>query len=335
MPGESANVHKVVIIGSGPAGWTAAIYAARARLEPIVYVGVPRQDPSIVLPGGQLMLTTDVENYPGFPDGVTGPEMMKLFQDQAERFGTKTREEDIVSCDFSQRPFTLKTSEGATVKAHAVIIATGATANWLGLENEMRLALSGGGVSACAVCDGALPMFRDQHLAVVGGGDTAMEEATYLTKFASKVTVIHRREELRASKIMQQRFLGQPNAEVAWNKVVVDVLGDEKITAVRLKDTQTGEVTDMPVKGLFIAIGHTPATKFLEGAGLETDDAGYLVVQGQTSHTNIEGVFAAGDVADAHYRQAVTAAGMGCRAAIDAERWLAETLDTEPAASAS
>ena len=321
------EAHRVVIIGSGPAGWTAAVYAARANLDPICYIGVPRQDPSPVLPGGQLMLTTDVENYPGFPDGVSGPEMMQKFQAQAERFGTKVIGEDIVRCDFSERPFKLETSEGDTVRAHAVIIATGATANWLGLENEMRLARSGGGVSACAVCDGALPMFRDQPLAVVGGGDTAMEEATYLTKFAGEVHVIHRRDEFRASKVMQERYLKQPNARVQWNSVVVDVLGDEKIEGVMIEDTKTGEQRRLDVKGLFIAIGHTPATSFLKGAGLEMDDKGYLILPTRSSRTNIEGVFAAGDVADAEYRQAVTAAGMGCQAAIDAERWLAEQID--------
>ncbi|TVQ31097.1 MAG: thioredoxin-disulfide reductase [Phycisphaeraceae bacterium] len=321
--GRSGEAHKLVIIGSGPAGWTAAIYAARARLDPVCVIGTPRQDPSLVLPGGQLMLTTDVENYPGFPEGVTGPEMMDLFRKQAERFGTKVVEDDIVSCDFSKRPFTLKRGSGEEIRAHAVIIATGATANWLNLENEQRLAQSGGGVSACAVCDGALPMFRDQPLAVVGGGDTAMEEATYLTKFASTVYVIHRRDELRASKIMQDRFLGQPNAKMVWNSVVVDVLGDEKVRAVVVENTKTGERSELEVKGLFVAIGHTPATKFLKGAGLDMDDKGYLDLKGRDSRTNIEGVFAAGDVADAIYRQAVTAAGMGCQAALDAERWLA------------
>jgi len=320
---SNGQVRNLVIIGSGPAGWTAAVYAARAELHPVVYVGVPKQTPSLVLPGGQLMLTTDVENYPGFPEGVTGPEMMELFKKQAVRFGTKVVEEDIESCDFSSRPFELKTSGGDTIKTHSVVIATGATANWLNIENEQRLARSGGGVSACAVCDGALPLFRDQPLAVVGGGDTAMEEATYLTKFASRVYVIHRRDELRASRIMQERFLKQPNAEVLWNKVVVDVLGDETVTGVRLKDTQTGEETTLEVKGLFIAIGHTPATEFLKETSLNFDDKGYIQLQGHGMATNIPGVFAAGDVADAEYRQAVTAAGMGCMAALDAERWLA------------
>ncbi len=316
--------HQVVIIGSGPAGWTAAIYAARANLEPLVYVGVPKQNPAPVLPGGQLMLTTDVENYPGYPDGVGGPEMMQDFQKQAERFGTKVVTQDIESCDFSQRPFRLKTSGGDEITAHAVIIATGATANWLGLENELRLAQIGGGVSACAVCDGALPMFRDQPLAVVGGGDTAMEEAHYLAKFASTVYIIHRRDEFRASKTMQERVLKQDNVKVLWNKVLLDVHGEEKVTGVRLKDTETGEESDLDVKGLFIAIGHTPATQFIKDAGLDMDEAGYLVLSTRSSRTNIEGVFAAGDVADAEYRQAVTAAGMGCQAAIDAERWLGE-----------
>jgi thioredoxin reductase (NADPH) len=318
------DTHNVVIIGSGPAGYTAAIYAARANLDPVVYVGIPKNDPGPILPGGQLMLTTDVENYPGFPEGVGGPDMMDLFRRQAERFESTLIEDDIVSCDFSQKPFALKAASGETVRAHAVIIATGATANWMGLENEMRLARSGGGVSACAVCDGALPLFRNQPLAVVGGGDTAMEEATYLTKFGSTVYIIHRRDELRASKIMQERLLSKPNAKMMWNKVVTDVLGDDQVTGVVLKDTKTGEESTLDVKGLFIAIGHTPATKFLKGSGIELDDAGYVVLPTRSSATNIDGVFAAGDVADAHYRQAVTAAGMGCQAAIDAERWLGE-----------
>ena len=321
---SESGTEKVVIIGSGPAGWTAAIYAARANLDPVVYVGVAKQDPGPVLPGGQLMLTTDVENYPGFPEGVSGPEMMIKFEDQAKRFGARVVGEDIVRCDFSSAggAHTLHTSSGATIKAHAVILSTGATANWLGLENEMRLAQTGGGVSACAVCDGALPIFRGKPLAVVGGGDTAMEEATYLTKFASKVYVIHRRDALRASKVMQERYMSKPNAEVLWNKVVVDVLGGDKISGVRLKDTVTEEESDLDVAGLFVAIGHTPATKFLRGTGLEFDEAGYIDLKTRSSQTNIEGVFAAGDVADAKYRQAVTAAGMGCQAAIDAEHWL-------------
>jgi thioredoxin reductase (NADPH) len=317
------DIEKAVIIGSGPAGWTAAIYAARANLNPVVFIGTPQTNPAPVLPGGQLMLTTEVENYPGFPMGVTGPEMMNLFQQQAERFGTRVIGEDITRCDFSQKPFVLHSSEGRTVKAHAVIIATGATANWLGLPNELRLATSGGGVSACAVCDGALPVFRNQPLAVVGGGDTAMEEASYLTKFGSTVYVIHRRDEFRASKAMQDRIFNAPNAKVLWNKIVTDVLGKDEVAGVRLKDTVNGEESTLDVRGLFIGIGHTPATKFLQDSGLEFDSKGYLLLRNRSSATNIDGVFAAGDVADAIYRQAVTAAGMGCQAALDAERWLA------------
>ena len=322
---SSTGVEKLVIIGSGPAGWTAAIYAARANLSPVAIIGVPKQDPGPVLPGGQLMLTTEVENYPGFEHGVMGPEMMGKFQAQAERFGTRIVGDDVVRCDLSKKPFELHTQSNGIVRAHAVIIATGATANWIGLPNEMRLATMGGGVSACAVCDGALPVFRNQPLAVVGGGDTAMEEASYLTKFASTVYVIHRRDSFRASKIMQERFLSRPNAKVLWNKVVVDVLGQDKISGVRLKDTVTGEESTLDVKGLFVAIGHTPATRFLKGSGVELDDAGYVALRTRGSKTNIEGVFAAGDVSDSVYRQAVTAAGMGCQAALDAERWLAAT----------
>ena len=318
-----SEVENVVIIGSGPAGWTAAIYAARADLHPVVFAGVPKTSPSIVLPGGQLMLTTEVENYPGFPEGVTGPDMMAAFQKQAERFGTRIKGEDIVSCDFSKQPFTLETSKGEQVQAKTVIIATGAIANWLGLENEMRLAQGGGGVSACAVCDGALPAFRDQPLAVVGGGDSALEEASYLTKFGSKVYVIHRRDEFRASKAMQQRIFDCENAEVMWNKEVVDVFGEDSISGVLLKDTVTGEESTLDVKGLFVAIGHTPAASFLEGSGVELDEKGYIKLNSRSSKTNIEGVFAAGDIADSVYRQAISAAGMGCIAAIDAEHFLA------------
>ncbi|MDG2055166.1 MAG: thioredoxin-disulfide reductase [Phycisphaerales bacterium] len=318
------EVCKVIIIGSGPAAWTAAIYAARANLSPVVCVGVPKSNPAPVLPGGQLMLTTDVENYPGFPEGVSGPDMMAAFRSQAERFETKIIEDDVVSCDFSSTPLKLTQANGQTLSAHAVIIATGATANWLGLENEMRLAQSGGGVSACAVCDGALPMFRDQPLAVIGGGDSAMEEASYLTKFASTVYVIHRRSEFRASKTMQDRVLNAENAEVLWNKQVIDVLGEDRISAVLLEDTVTGEKSQVEVTGMFVAIGHTPASEFLEGTSIAMDDKKYVKLETRTSHTNLPGVFAAGDVADSVYRQAVTAAGMGCQAALDAERWLAD-----------
>ncbi len=321
---EPRDVEQVVIVGSGPAGWTAAIYAARADLDPVCLIGVPRTNPAPVLPGGQLMLTTEVENYPGFPEGISGPDMMQAFQKQAERFDTRVRGVDVVSCDFSSRPFKLTTSEGDVVHAESVIIATGATANWIGLENELRLATSGGGVSACAVCDGALPMFRDKPLGVVGGGDSAMEEASYLAKFASKVYVIHRRDALRASQAMQERVLSNDKIEMIWNSSVVDVLGDTAIEAVELEDTQTGERSRLDLTGLFIAIGHTPATQFLSGSGIALDDAGYILVDGASCRTSIEGVFAAGDVADATYRQAITAAGMGCRAALDAERWLAE-----------
>lgn len=318
-----SDTEQVVIIGSGPAGWTAAIYAARANLDPICFIGVPRTNPAPVLPGGQLMLTTEVENYPGFPTGITGPDMMDAFQKQAERFGTRKRGVDVVSCDFSEQPFKLTTSEGDVVLAETVIIATGATANWLGLDNELRLATSGGGVSACAVCDGALPMFRDKPLGVVGGGDSAMEEASYLAKFASKVYVINRRDVLRASQTMQDRVLSNDKIEIVWNSVVSDVLGEKMIEAVELENTKTGEHSRLDLTGLFVAIGHTPATTFLEGSGVACDDAGYVLVDGGSCLTNIEGVFAAGDVSDATYRQAVTAAGMGCRAALDAERWLA------------
>jgi thioredoxin reductase (NADPH) len=320
----SNGVEKMVIIGSGPAGWTAAIYGARANLAPLAIIGVPAANPAPVLPGGQLMLTTEVENYPGFPHGVSGPDMMALFQQQAERFGTRISHADVMRCDFTQRPFALETSEGETVRAHSVVIATGATANWVGLPNELRLAMNGGGVSACAVCDGALPAYRDQEVAVVGGGDTAMEEASYLTKFASKVYVIHRRDSFRASKTMQSRVLDNPKAVPVWNSVVVDVVGENFIEAIVLENVVTKELSTLPVKGLFIAIGHSPATKFLEGAGIEFDEKGYVLLRNRSSHTNIEGVFAAGDVADSAYRQAITASGMGCQAAMDAERWLAE-----------
>jgi thioredoxin reductase (NADPH) len=316
-------VERVLIIGSGPAGWTAAIYAARANLAPVCVIGVPASDPAPVLPGGQLMLTTEVENYPGFPDGVTGPEMMESFRRQAERFGTRVVEADVVSCDFSSRPFTLRLSEGGEIRCEAVIVATGAVANWLGVPGELRLARSGGGVSACAVCDGALPAYRNQPLAVVGGGDTAMEEAAYLAKFGSTVTVIHRRDSLRASKAMQDRVKSLPNVRFRWNSRVAEVLGEERIEGLQLEDTVTGERSTLEVRGLFVAIGHSPATRFLEGSGIEFDESGYVHLRERGSRTNIEGIFAAGDVADAVYRQAVTAAGMGCQAAIDCERWLA------------
>ncbi|MEO1007859.1 MAG: FAD-dependent oxidoreductase [Planctomycetota bacterium] len=332
--GNGDGIEKIVIIGSGPAGWTAALYASRAQLDPLCIVGIPKQDPGPVLPGGQLMLTTDVENYPGFPEGIAGPEMMQLFQKQAERFGARVVSDDVAEVHFSEdpgTPHTLKLASGKEVRALSVVIATGATANWLGLESELRLAQNGGGVSACAICDGALPMFRGNPVAVIGGGDTAMEEAHHLSKFASTVYVIHRRDELRASKVMQERTLGKDNVEMLWNKVVKECLskkdensGQEVLRALVLEDTETGETSELEVNGMFVAIGHTPATKFLRESGLEFDDAGYLELKSRGSHTNIPGVFAAGDVADARYRQAITAAGMGCQAALDAEHWLGE-----------
>ena len=310
----------ITIIGSGPAGWTAAVYTARANLDPLLFEG---QMSSQMVPGGQLMYTTEVENYPGFPDGIGGPELMQLFRDQAAKFDVRTQSEDIVEVDFTHRPLRLKSSGGSEIETHAVIVATGARANWLGLPNEERLAQSGGGVSACAVCDGALPVFRDKHLVVIGGGDSAMEESLYLTKFAAKITIVHRRDALRASKIMQSRVLGSPKIEVAWNSIAVDVLGESFIEGVELEDTKTGERRAVECGGMFVAIGHTPNTDFAKGA-LELDEKGYIVcpVPFRTS-TSAEGVFAAGDTMDSYYRQAVTAAGTGCMAALDAERWLA------------
>ncbi len=316
------SVEKVVIIGSGPAGLTAAIYAARAALDPLVFEGF---NAGGLIPGGQLMYTTEVENYPGFPDGVTGPVLMKAFRDQAEHFGTRYIREDVNEIDLSKRPFTVKSDEH-TVETHTLIIATGARANWLGLENEQRLAQSGGGVSACAVCDGAMPIYRDQELVVVGGGDAAIEEASYLTKFASKVHIVHRRDQLRASKAMQERFfklVDEGKIQPQWNSIVVDVLGDAAITAVQLKDVKTEAVRELPCRGLFVAIGHTPNTELFAGK-LDLDDKRYIKLPNAgSSYTSVAGVFAAGDVADHLYRQAVTAAGTGCMAAIDAERWLA------------
>jgi thioredoxin reductase (NADPH) len=301
---------KIVIVGSGPAGYTAAIYAARAELEPLVLAGFQF--------GGQLMLTTDVENYPGFPDGVTGPEMMEMFQRQAERFGTEVVNEDVSEIILTKRPFVVKTAE-RTVAADAVIISTGASAKCLGIESEQRL--QNKGVSACATCDGAL--YRGKPMVVIGGGDTAMEEALFLTRFATKVTVVHRRDELRASKIMAERALENEKIEFAWNSQIDEILGEEFVTGVRLKDTKTGELREIPTEAVFLAIGHQPNTAFLAG-NLELDDVGYVKVEAGTSRTSVEGIFACGDVMDPVYRQAVTAAGSGCMAAIDAERWLAE-----------
>lgn len=310
---------KVVIIGSGPAAWTAAIYAARARLEPLVYEGDLSRE---MIPGGQLMFTTEVENYPSFPEGISGPELVGRAREQAVRFGTRVASDKIASVDFSKHPFVLTPAEGAPIEALTVVIATGARANWLGLHNEERLALLGGGVSACAVCDGALPIYRDQVVAVVGGGDTAMEEALYLTKFAREVVVIHRRNELRASRIMADRVLAHPKVRVRWNAIVTDVLGGDHIKALVLQDTVTGERSELAVGGLFVAIGHTPNTAFLDGA-LALTPHGYIKTAPWRTATSIEGVFAAGDVMDDYYRQAVTAAGMGAMAALEAERWLA------------
>jgi thioredoxin reductase (NADPH) len=301
---------RVVIVGSGPAGYTAAIYAARAELEPVVVAGLQF--------GGQLMLTTEVENYPGFPDGVTGPAMMELFQKQAERFGTRIFLEDATKLDVSKRPFQVETAE-RSFQADAVILAMGASAKWLGLPSETRL--QNKGVSACATCDGAL--FRGKPMAVVGGGDTALEEALFLTRFASRVTLIHRRSELRASKIMQERARTNPKIEFAWNAAVEEVLGDEFVTGLRLRDVKTEEKRELPVEALFVAIGHQPNTALVKGQ-LAMDPVGYIQVERGTTRTSVEGVFACGDAMDPVYRQAVTAAGTGCMAAIDAERWLAE-----------
>lgn len=309
----------VVIIGSGPAAWTAAVYAARASLDPVVYEGEPM---GTMLPGGQLMNTTEVENYPGFPAGVTGPELMEKMREQALRFGTRVVSENVVEVDLGRRPFRLKPNYGEEIEALSVIVATGANARWLGVPNEERLAHSGGGVSACAVCDGALPFYRDKVLAVVGGGDSAMEESLYLTKFASEVLIIHRRDEFRASRVMAERALAHPKIRVLWNRQVAEVLGYDEITGIRLEDTVTGGHSDLEVGGLFVAIGHTPNTAFL-GGQVELTPKGYIKTQPWRTATSVDGVFAAGDVMDDYYRQAVTAAGTGCMAALEAERWLA------------
>ena len=306
------HVHSLVIIGSGPAGLTAAIYAARANLKPVVVEGMQ--------PGGQLMITTDVENYPGFPDGIQGPELMELFHRQAERFGTEFISDEVESLDVNTRPFRVNLASGDQLLARAVIIASGASAQWLGLESEKRL--QGKGVSACATCDGFF--FRGKVVAVVGGGDTAMEEASYLTHHASKVILIHRRDQFRASKIMQERVLSNPKIEVVWNSVVLEILDDgtgSRVTGVKLKNVKTGETSVAPCEGFFVAIGHKPNTEIVRGI-LPADEAGYLHHHPDSSLTGIPGVFVAGDVHDHHYRQAVTAAGAGCKAAIDAERWL-------------
>jgi thioredoxin reductase (NADPH) len=301
---------KVLIIGSGPAGLTAAIYAARADLDPLMIEGMER--------GGQLMITTDVENYPGFPDGVMGPELMDSMRKQAERFGTRIISSDVTRVDLSERPFKVWVGEDP-YEAQTLIISTGASAQWLGIPGETRL--RGYGVSACATCDGFF--FRDKELAVVGGGDTAMEEAIFLTKFAAKVTIIHRRDEFRASKIMAQRALAHPKIEVIWDTVVQEVLGDDLVTGLRLRNVKTESETELAVDGVFLAIGHRPNTSIFQ-EHLDLDEVGYIITDGETTSTSVEGVFAAGDVADPVYRQAVTAAGMGCQAAIDAAHLLLE-----------
>lgn len=309
MKGESLQHRRVIIIGSGPAGYTAAVYTARAELEPLVLAGLQF--------GGQLMLTTDVENYPGYPDGVTGPDMMEMFQKQAERFGTEILMEDATAIDFSQRPFRVSTAERAYT-ADAVILAMGASAKWLGLDSETRLMNKG--VSACATCDGAL--FRGKPMAVVGGGDTALEEALFLTRFATRVSLVHRRDALRGSKIMQERARANEKIEFVWNSTLEKILGDEYVTGIRTRDVNTGESSELPVEAVFIAIGHQPNTQLVAGV-IDLDPVGYISVEKGTSRTSVEGVFACGDAMDSVYRQAVTAAGTGCMAAIDAERWLA------------
>jgi thioredoxin reductase (NADPH) len=323
--GGGDRVEKLIIIGSGPASWTCAIYAARANLQPLVYVGAISEENQLrgTLPMGQLNLTTEVENFPGFPEGILGPELMERSKQQAERFGTRVVYEDIVDVDLSQRPFVLRDSGGGTLRSHAIVIATGASANYLGLPSENRF--KNFGVSACAVCDGALPRFRNHPLVVVGGGDSAAEEATYLTKFASKVFLVHRREKLRASPIMAERVLANAKVEPVWNSAVDEVLGNDErgVTAVRVKHLPTGETRTLDAAGMFAAIGHTPNTKFLRGQ-IETDPQGFIVLKDPfRTTTSVEGVFAAGDVADPVYKQAITAAGMGCKASLDAERWLA------------
>jgi thioredoxin reductase (NADPH) len=305
-----SQVENVIIIGSGPAGLTAAIYASRALLNPLMIEGEEV--------GGQLMTTTDVENYPGFPEGIMGPALMEQTKKQAERFGTRFISKNVTRVDFSQRPFKVWVGEDL-YQANGIIISTGASAKYLGLESERKLL--GRGVSACATCDGAF--FRDQKVIVVGGGDTAMEEATFLTRFASEVIIVHRRDEFRASKIMADKALNHPKIKVMWNSALEEVLGDKVVEGAKIKNLQTGQVDEIKVDGVFIAIGHKPNTDLFKGQ-LEMNDVGYLTTQAHSTWTSVEGVFAAGDVADDKYRQAITAAGTGCMAAIDCERWLEE-----------
>jgi thioredoxin reductase (NADPH) len=320
----SDRVRDVIIIGSGPAGLTAAIYAARANLSPLMIEGEPSSTSD--QPGGQLMLTTDVENYPGFPDGIMGPELMMNFRAQAERFGTEFITEKVTAVDFDVRPFKVWVRD-AEYQAHSIIVSTGARSLWLGLEAEQRLI--GHGLSSCATCDGFF--FRGHHIAVVGGGDSAIEEATFLTKFADKVTIIHRRGELRASKIMQDRAFANPKIEFLWHHTVTDLLGEQALEGAVVSNVETGETTVLPVTGLFVAIGHKPNTDLFDGV-LDMDETGYLITEPDSTRTKIEGVFACGDVQDHTYRQAITAAGSGCMAAIDAERWLEATVHAAPAA---
>jgi thioredoxin reductase (NADPH) len=316
QPGNDSRHRKVAIIGSGPAGLTAAIYAARANLEPVVFAGNA--------PLGQLMITSEVENYPGFPHGIMGPELMQLFRDQAERFEATLLDVDVTRVDFSERPFKLWVGEEEWL-ADAVIVATGASALWLGLASEEEF--RGRGVSACATCDGFF--FRDREVAVVGGGDTALEEALFLTKFASKVTILVRRDEFRGSKIMQDRAMAHPKIEVIWNREVTDVHGDMTVTQLALRDTATGEESTLDVQGMFVAIGYKPNTDLFRGQ-LDLDPRGYCkTAEDGDTNTMVEGVFVAGDVHDHRYRQAVTAAGDGCKAAIDVERWLESIGEVE------
>jgi thioredoxin reductase (NADPH) len=308
----------VIVIGGGPAGLTAAIYAARANLAPLVFEGFAA--------GGQLMTTTDVENYPGFPEGVQGPELMQMFRGQATRFGAEVLTVDVTKVDLSKRPFTVWTGDERHT-ARAIIISTGASAKWLGIESESKL--RGFGVSSCATCDGFF--FKDKEMVVVGGGDTAMEEALFLSRMASKVTVVHRRDEFRASQIMAQRVLDNPTIDVRWNAVVDEVIGDGAVAGVRVRDVVTDDLDVIPAAAMFVAIGHTPNTDLFTGQ-IALDESGYVLTDG--TRTNVEGVFACGDVQDNVYRQAITAAGSGCEAAIDAERWLEETAHQATAASA-